>query len=147
MATIKDFEDLEIWQMARQLNKDVYPLLLVLQEGKNFELKGQLDGSADSVMDNIAEGFESDGNREFIQFLAISKGSLGEVRSQLFRVLDRGIIDANRNELLQVNSLTLASKIGKFISYLNNSEIRGKKFLQNKELVSYSNKPETQNAE
>ena len=131
MATIKDFEDLEIWQMARQLNKDVYPLLLVLQEGKNFELKGQLDGSAGSVMDNIAEGFERDGNREFIQFLSISKASLGEVRSQLYRAFDRGFINEEGLTKLKADCKILADKTGKFITYLRNSDIKGRKFKNN----------------
>jgi four helix bundle protein len=73
MATIKKFEDLEIWQFARRLNKEVCPILNSLYETRNFKLKDQLDASAGSVMDNIAEGFERDGNREFTQFLAISK--------------------------------------------------------------------------
>ena len=86
MATIKRFEDLDIWQLARELNIKITPLLDKLNERRSYELKSQLDRSAGSVMDNIAEGFERDGNREFIQFLAISKGSLGEVRSQLFSI-------------------------------------------------------------
>ena len=128
MATIVNFEDMEIWQLARQLNKDIYPLLNLLKEGKNFELKGQLDGSAGSVMDNISEGFERDGNREFIQFLAISKGSLGEVRSQLFRAFDREFLNESELQKLQTDAKTLANKIGKFMTYLRNSEIKGKKF-------------------
>lgn len=74
-------------------------------------------------MDNIAEGFERDGNREFIQFLAISKGSLGEVRSQLYRVLDRNLISAPDFESLQNDCLLLAGKIAKFMSYLKKYRI------------------------
>ena len=93
MATIKRFEDLDIWQIARELNIKILPLLDKLNESRNYELKSQLDRSAGSVMDNISEGFERDGNREFIQFLAISKGSLGEVRSQLYRALDKSFLE------------------------------------------------------
>jgi four helix bundle protein len=87
MASIRRFEDLEIWQKARELNQKIYPILLSLQETRSFELKSQLDGAAGSAMDNISEGFERDGNREFLQFLYISKGSVGEVRFQLYRAL------------------------------------------------------------
>jgi len=109
MATIKRFEDLEVWQLARELNKRISPILDKLNETKNFDLKSQLDRSAGSVMDNISEGFERDGNREFIQFLAISKGSLGEVRSQLYRVLDRDIIDVKTHEEINAECLLLAT--------------------------------------
>lgn len=110
MATIKHFEDFEIWQLARQLNKDVYPLINQLQDGKNFELKSHLDRSAGSVMDNISEGFERDGNKEFVQFLSISKGSLGEVQSQVYRSFDRGFIDENELNKLQTIVKRLLTK-------------------------------------
>jgi four helix bundle protein len=122
MATIKKFEDLDSWQMARKLNSDIIPLLEKMELKRSFELKSQLDRSSGSVMDNIAEGFERAGNREFIQFLAISKGSLGEVRSQLYRALDRSFLEKEKHDLLQEECLLLAGKIGKFIAYLNNSE-------------------------
>src|ERR1700752_612036 len=128
MATIKRFEDLDVWQLARALNIKIVPLLEKLDKERNFDLKSQLDRSAGSVMDNIAEGFERDGNREFIQFLAISKGSLGEVRSQLYRVMDRNIINEEQNSVLQEKCLALAGKTARFMTYLNNSTIKGTKF-------------------
>lgn len=133
---------MEIWQLARELNKDISSILVKLDEQRLFGLKNQLDNSAGSVMDNIAEGYERDGNREFIQFLAISKGSLGEVRSQLYRVLDRKIIEANQNNLLQEKCLTLAGKISRFITYLNNSGIKGNKFRQTSVQTKPNLKPE-----
>lgn len=128
MATIKKFEDLEIWQLARTLNIKLYPLLTLLGETRNYELKNQLDGSAGSVMDNIAEGFERDGNREFVQFLAISKGSLGETRSQLYRALDRGFLNQETFDSIQEDSKNLATKIANFMNYLRNTEFKGNKF-------------------
>ncbi len=128
MATIKRFEDLDSWQMARKLNVDLIPLLEKMELQRSFDLKSQLDRSAGSVMDNIAEGFERAGNREFIQFLAISKGSLGEVRSQLYRALDRGFIEKKKHDSIQEECLALAGKIGNFIEYLNSSEFKGTKF-------------------
>jgi four helix bundle protein len=124
MATITKFEDLDAWQMARELNISIMPLLNKLNDSKSFELKSQLDRSAGSVMDNIAEGFERDGNKEFGQFLAISKGSLGEVRSQLFRALDRKYIEQEKHDNLQKECILLAAKLGSFISYLKNSGLK-----------------------
>ena len=140
MATIRKFEDLEIWQLARELNLEIFPILEKLHELRMFELKNQLERSAGSVMDNIAEGYERDGNKEFRQFLAISKGQLGEVRSQLYRAMDRKVIDAERNNYLQEKCLTLASKIAKFITYLNNSDMRGNKFKKDSKLQIISSK-------
>jgi four helix bundle protein len=111
MATIKKFEELEIWQSARKLNAEICPVLESLQETRNYKLKEQLDGSVGSVMDNIAEGFERDGNREFLQFLAISKGSLGEARSQLYRAFDRKALNENELNNFQVKCGELAGKI------------------------------------
>lgn len=61
--------------------------------GKNYRLYTQIDGSSGSIIDNIAEGFERNGNKEFVQFLSTAKASYGETRSQLYRVLDRKFID------------------------------------------------------
>ena len=146
MATITRFEDLEAWQVARKLNAELSAVLEVLGESRSYGLKDQLDRSAGSVMDNIAEGFERDGNREFIHFLSIAKASLGEVRSQLYRVLDRKFIDQEKFDEYNNKCLTLANQIGKFMTYLNNSNIKGKKFLKPKELLSFNNKPEIINS-
>lgn len=131
MATIKNFEELEIWQKARALNKDIFPVLECLQKDKHYKLKEQLDGSSGSVMDNIAEGFERGGNREFIQFLSISKGSLGEVRSQLYRAFDRKVIEEEKLNDFQLRCNQLSNKIGKFIFYLNKNDFKGIKFKNN----------------
>jgi len=128
MATIKKFEDIEIWQLARRLNKEMYPFLQSLIEKKNYELNKQMERAAGSIMDNVAEGFERDGTREFIQFLAISKGSTGEIRSQLYRAFDRNLITEEQFNKFQKDCTLIGEKIGKFMNYLNASEIKGKKF-------------------
>ena len=86
------FEELEIWKKSRKTCQEIYDLT---EQGKfknDFGLKRQINDSSGSCMDNIAEGFERGGNKELIQFLYISKGSIGETRSQLYRAMDRGYI-------------------------------------------------------
>ena len=85
MATFHRFEDLEIWQTAKKLSLKVFKLTEVGPSSKDFKFRDQIRSSAGSVMDNIAEGFERSGQFEFVNFLSISKGSSGEVRSQLYR--------------------------------------------------------------
>jgi len=85
MATFHRFEDLEIWQTAKKLSLKVFKLTEAGPSSKDFKFRDQIRSSAGSVMDNIAEGFERSGQFEFVNFLSISKGSSGEVRSQLYR--------------------------------------------------------------
>lgn len=93
-----------------------------------FRLKEQIKSSSGSIMDNIAEGFERDGNLEFRQFLSIAKGSSREVRSQLFRIFDYGYIDIDEFEKLKSEYESLSGKIKNFISYLNKNDYKGNKF-------------------
>ena len=75
MATANKFEDLEIWQEARRLAKVVQGIAIDTDLKTDFKLKEQIKSSSGSVMDNIAEGFERDGNLEFRQFLSMAKVS------------------------------------------------------------------------
>jgi len=85
MSTFQRFEDIIAWQKARELCNVIKSYTRKSEFSRDFKLLGQIEGSSGSAMDNIAEGFERGGNREFIQFLYISKGSAGETRSQLYR--------------------------------------------------------------
>lgn len=128
MATIKCFEDLEIWQDARRLSKEVIRLTKSTDLETDFKLRDQIKSSSGSVMDNIAEGFERDGNLEFRQFLSIAKGSAGESRSQLYRVYDNDYI--SKDEMLRLTSEyeTLSRRIANFITYLNKKNFKGRKY-------------------
>jgi four helix bundle protein len=127
MATFHRFEELEIWQIARSLSLKVYKLTEVGPASKDFKFRDQIRASAGSVMDNIAEGFERSSQFEFVNFLGVSKGSSGEVRSQLYRGMDQNYFSQDSNQLIKEYE-ELASKISGFMKYLNQSEIRGQKF-------------------
>jgi four helix bundle protein len=131
MATINRFEDLEIWQEARRLAKAIQKIVIETDLKTDFRFKEQIKSSSGSVMDNIAEGFERDGNLEFRQFLSVAKGSAGETRSQLYRVLDYGYIDEIQFEELKNDYEKLSGKIKNFISYLNKKDFKGNKFQSN----------------
>lgn len=128
MATINKFEDLEIWKEARRLSKLIFELTLQPKFKTEFKLKEQIKSASGSIMDNIAEGFERDGNMEFRQFLSVAKGSAGEVRSQLYRIFDYGYIKEDEFEKLKIEYENLSGKIRNFISYLNKNDYKGKKF-------------------
>ena len=128
MATVKMFEDLEIWKLSRILCNDINIVANNTELRKDYRLYGQRDGSSGSVMDNIAEGFERNGNKEFIQFLSIAKASCGETRSQLYRVFDRNYINEKDFNKLKEQALVLSKMIGGFISYLKKSDFKGSKY-------------------
>ncbi len=128
MATIKQFEDLEIWKLARDLCQDIYNTIKTTPLSSNYKLRDQIDSSSGSVMDNIAEGFERDGKNEFRQFLSIAKGSCGETRSQIYRVYDREYINEERFEEIKNKTIVISKKISAFISYLNKSDYGGRKY-------------------
>ncbi|MDP3946662.1 MAG: four helix bundle protein [Lutibacter sp.] len=128
MATINRFEDLEIWQNARKLSKEIIQISVTTDLKNDYKLKDQIKSSSGSIMDNIAEGFERDGNLEFRQFLSIAKGSSGETRSQLYRTYDSGYISEDHMKLLVDEYEQLSKRIASFISYLNKKDYKGIKF-------------------
>ena len=130
MSKAQRFEELDIFQKARDLCKEVYAITKEDSFSKDSRFVQQIHASAGSVMDNIAEGFERDGNKEFINFLYIAKGSCGEVRSQIIRASDVGFIDNDTAKRLYSDCLNLSKSISKFITTLRNSPITGLKNLK-----------------
>ena len=128
MANITRFEDIEAWQKARLLTRAIYQTTGRGEFARDFGLRDQLRRAAVSVMSNIAEGFERGGNKEFVQFLAIAKGSVGEARSQLYVELDHGYLSQPQFDELHLLAQQTGNLLGGFIRYLQNSDLRGHKF-------------------
>ncbi|MFZ4544997.1 MAG: four helix bundle protein [Saprospiraceae bacterium] len=128
MSSIKQFEDLEIWVKARIQAKAISTIIQNGNFKNDFSAIKQILTASASVMHNIAEGFGRGGNREFVNFLSISRGSNDETRSELYVAFDRNYLDeATFTSLIEENKM-LSNKISNFINYLNKSEIKGQKF-------------------
>jgi four helix bundle protein len=118
MATISDFEDLDVWKDARALNKKIYSITRRKVFDEDRDLRWQIRSASVSVMSNIAEGFDRNNNNFFIQFLRTAKGSVGEVRSQLYSSLDGEFLAEHEFAPLRDEAKGLGQRIGKLISYL-----------------------------
>jgi four helix bundle protein len=128
VSTILKFEEIVCWKEARILNKLIRDFVAQKKFENDFRLINQILGSAGSIMDNIAEGFERGGNKEFIQFLFISKGSCAELRSQTYRALDAKFITKEEFENIYGKTEKISYLIMKLIQYLKSSDIKGYKF-------------------
>ncbi|MBO7602545.1 MAG: four helix bundle protein [Bacteroidaceae bacterium] len=128
MAAVKDFEELVIFQKARELSKKIYPV--TNREGfkSDYRFVQQIRAATGSIMDNIAEGFERTGNKEFLNFLYIAKGSCGEVRSQLIRANDVGYLTPEEFDELYSECRKLSAGIMNFIKEIKASDLTGAKF-------------------
>jgi len=128
MARIEKFEEIEAWRKARELTREIYQVTNQGAFAKDFGLRDQIRRAAVSIMSNIAEGFERDGDREFFQFVSLAKGSAGEVRAQLYVALDAGYINQELFAQLSDMSTQITRMLAGLMKYLRSSEFRGSKY-------------------
>lgn len=122
------FEQLKAWQEARETVRCVYRVTVAPPFNRDFSLCDQVRRCAVSTMGNIAEGFGREGNREFLSFLSIARGSCDELRSHLYVALDAGYISDKTFDELQTQTERTARLIGGLRRYLQHSRRRGRKF-------------------
>ena len=125
MATIRRFEEIDAWKVAREM---CLKIGTIIDEGsfkKSYRLIAQVESSSGSIMDNIAEGFERGTRAEFIQFLGYSKGSCGEFRSQLYRARDRKYLTQEQFDELYSLAVRVSAMLQKLIEYLQKTEVKG----------------------
>lgn len=128
MAQFKSFEEIESWRLGRQITVEVYKITNQGDFSRDFGLRDQLRRAVVSITSNIAEGFERDGNREFINFLSIAKGSCGEARSQLYVALDLGYLTREQFDPLFAKLVSTSRLINGLMEYLKDAEAKGRKF-------------------
>lgn len=128
MPSFKTFREIEAWQKARELTRDIYAISNDGDFAKDFGLRDQIRRASVSIMANIAEGHERGGTGEFVQFLSMAKGSAGEVDSHLCVALDLGYLDKSTFDRLSSATAESARLIGALMHYLRNSGIRGGKY-------------------
>lgn len=128
MANYSSFEEMVIYQLAREQCNQIWNLIVTTSLGQDFKLREQINGSSGSVMDNIAEGFGRGGNKEFITFLGYSRGSCCETKAQLQRCFDRKHIKEEVFLELNLKAQNIIDQISKFMNYLKASERKGSKY-------------------
>ena len=126
MAAFKTFEEINVWQNARVLVRDVYAVTRSGDFGKDYGLKDQVQRAAISICSNIAEGFERRGNREFVKFLWIAKGSAAEVCSQLHNARDIGYITDEQFKSIYDSAKQIGGMIFNLITVLSSTDTRTK---------------------
>ncbi len=121
MESIHHFEDLEVWKLARKINRKVYDYTSRDPLWHDFALVDQLRRSAGSIMDNISRGYERDGNKQFIDYLFLSKAACGECRSQIHRALDQNYLTQKEFDELYELLIQQSQKLQALIRYLKKS--------------------------
>ena len=120
MATIGNFEDIDVWKVSMDLCTEIYRLTGTEKFSKDFGLKDQIRRASVSVPSNISEGYERDSKNQFLYFLAIAKGSCGEVRTQLRIAYNLEYLNEKEFDLLNEKCSTTSKQLAGFIKYLKN---------------------------
>jgi four helix bundle protein len=128
MAKVNDFKDFDAFKACRAFVRETGLLVRTPSFISNRNLANQMERASISVLSNFAEGYERDGNAEFIHFLTVSKGSVGEIRAQLIYSLDMGLVSEKRYEELDIMGISASRMLGGLNRYLSGSEKRGRKF-------------------
>jgi four helix bundle protein len=128
MATFQRFEDIVVWQKSRELTREIYRISKQGPFSKDFGLQDQIRRASMSIMSNIAEGFERSGSGEFMQFLAIAKGSTGEVKSQLYVAIDQEYLDKKTFDKLFTVVTEISKMLAALMSYMRTSKVKGIKY-------------------
>ena len=128
MARVERFENIDAWKKARELTKLIYQITATGEFARDFGLRDQIRRATVSVLSNIAEGFERDGDKEFLQFLSLAKGSCGEVRAQLYVALDQVYLNDTQFQKLIEKAMEVSRLIAGLMKYLSTSGMRGIKY-------------------
>ena len=125
---VKRFEDFDCWKKCRKLSGTVYEITGAGNFARDFALKDQIRRASISMLSNIAEGFERGGDKEFLHFLAMAKGSCGEVRAQLYVALDQRYLPPQAFEVLFESVEEIGRMISGLMKYLATSQLKGNKY-------------------
>ncbi|MDX9867292.1 MAG: four helix bundle protein [Kiritimatiellia bacterium] len=125
---MRKFEEIEAWQLSRELVREIYRVSREGALAKDFGLQDQIRRAAVSIMSNIAEGFERGGNKEFVNFLSIAKGSCGEVRSQLYVAFDQGYVDQAQFASIVHMCVRVSVMLQAFITSVRTSDFKGPRY-------------------
>jgi four helix bundle protein len=128
VSTFKSFEEINAWQRARDLTRRVYQISSEGLFARDYALRDQMRRACISTMSNIAEGYERSGTKEFVQFLSVAKGSVGEVRSQLYVALDQEYMSVATFEQLSGEAMEISRMLSGLMKYLRKAGMKGTKY-------------------
>ena len=120
MEAARRFEDLWVWQQARELVKEIYQDFHTAGGVRDFGFRDQIQRAAVSIMNNLAEGFERSTDADFARFLDVAKGSCAEVRSMYYTAEDRGYIASDLAEMRRSKARQISAGIASLAAHLRN---------------------------